>query len=269
MIQIHTDLPPFPDIRTRLLYSFLSSESGAAQSELLSLATSLMQLGTDTHDLVSNDKEENGQVALRSKQLKVLAGDYFSARFYHILAQSGQIGMIKALAQNICEVNRQKMSLYLTMKTLKLTAEEYIQRSVQIRSQLYLSFTGLLKGKASSLWPEIVQAFVKGEFLLQELFRTQAAGDFKESWGFWHVLQNGAKEDRKLLQSQELEPGRIRTILMKYHIPGQLYQLLDDHIKGLAAKVKQLEPDRLAGELAALYEPFTHYLSSLKVQEEI
>ena len=52
----------------------------------------------------SNDVKE--KKAARSRQLKVLAGDYFSSRFYHLLAQAGQIEMIKQLSNAICEVNR-------------------------------------------------------------------------------------------------------------------------------------------------------------------
>ena len=64
-------------------------------SELFTLATSLVQLGLDTHDLVTASNDVKEKKAARSRQLKVLAGDYFSARFYHLLAQAGQIDMIK------------------------------------------------------------------------------------------------------------------------------------------------------------------------------
>lgn len=54
MIQKHTDLPHFPDFRSRLLYAFLDKHSVLAkQSELFTLVTSLVQIGMDTHDMVS------------------------------------------------------------------------------------------------------------------------------------------------------------------------------------------------------------------------
>ena len=52
MIQIHTDLPDFPEFRTRLLFAFLNGNSKlSSSSELYTLATSLVQLGLDTHDI--------------------------------------------------------------------------------------------------------------------------------------------------------------------------------------------------------------------------
>ena len=109
MIQTHTDLPDFPEFRTRLLFAFLNGNNKlSSSSELFTLATSLVQLGLDTHDLVTVSNDVKEKKAARSRQLKVLAGDYFSSRFYQSLAQAGQIEMIKQLSNAICEVNRLK-----------------------------------------------------------------------------------------------------------------------------------------------------------------
>ncbi|MDT2191702.1 heptaprenyl diphosphate synthase component 1 [Paenibacillus larvae] len=63
MIQKHTNLPEFPEFRTRLLYAFLNGDSNLTSSgELFTLVTSLVQIGLDTHDLVSvtNEKKKKG-----------------------------------------------------------------------------------------------------------------------------------------------------------------------------------------------------------------
>ncbi|NQX59008.1 heptaprenyl diphosphate synthase component 1 [Paenibacillus qinlingensis] len=271
MIQIHTDLPDFPELRTRLLFAFLNENNKLSSlSELFTVATALVQLGLDTHDLVTASNEVKEKKASRSRQLKVLAGDYFSARFYHLLAKTGQIDMIKQLSNAICEVNRLKMSSYTKMKQLKLTAEDYIHLSVEIKSQLFLSFSEVMYGANKQAWPEILRGFVRCELLFTEIFRIETISKFKGSWGYWHISQNGTREERKLLQGEEVDTTKVRTLLHKYNISSQLYQLLNIQSKQLQDFVKKLESDRLQSELFHMGEPFLRWAGEHpKVLEEI
>ncbi|MDU0199960.1 MULTISPECIES: heptaprenyl diphosphate synthase component 1 [Paenibacillus] len=271
MIQIHTDLPDFPELRTRLLFAFLNGNSKlSSSSELYTLATSLVQLALDTHELVTASNDIKEKKAARSRQLKVLAGDYFSSRFYHLLAGAGQIDMIKQLSNAICDVNRLKMNTYMKMKQLKLSAEDYIHQTVEIKSQLFLSFSEFMSEVYDQAWPEILRSYTKCEVLFEEIFRLESAADFKNSWGFWHILQHGTKDERKQLQTEESDQVKVRTLMHKYHIPSQLYQMLDSQTKLLQAKVKQLESDKLISELFHIGEPFLRFLAKQpKVLEEI
>lgn len=271
MIQIHTDLPDFPELRTRLLFAFLNGNSKfSSSSELYTLATSLVQLALDTHDLVTASNDVKEKKAARSRQLKVLAGDYFSSRFYNLLAQAGQIEMIKQLSNAICEVNRLKMNIYLKMKQLKLTAEDYIHLTVEIKSQLFLSFSEFMSEVYDQAWPDILRSYAKCEVIFEEIFRVESAANFRDSWGFWHILQHGTKEERKQLHAEESDQARLRTLIHKYNITSQLYQMLDSHTKQLQSKVQQLESDKLISELFHIGEPFLRFSAKQpKVLEEI
>lgn len=270
MIQAHTELAVFPEFRTRLLYAFLNRNSGLNGSgELFALVTSLVQIGMDTHDLVSVTNDMKEKKAARARQLKVLAGDYFSSRFYNLLSQAGHIELVKLMSGAICEVNRLKLNLYLTMKQLKVTAEDYIQQSVEIKSQLFLSFTGFIEDMYYQVWPDLLKGFTRCEVIFEEIYRAESLGDFRGSWGFWHILQNGSKEERKQLQTAETDPAKLRTLLHKYNVSSQLYQMLDSHINQLYMKVQQLDSDKLISELFHIGEPFLRFLSKPKVLEEI
>jgi heptaprenyl diphosphate synthase len=271
MIQIHTDLPDFPELRTRLLFAFLNGNSKlSSSSELYTLATSLVQLALDTHDMVTASNDIKEKKAARSRQLKVLAGDYFSSRFYYLLAQAGQIEMVKQLSNAICDVNRLKMNAYMKMKQLKLTAEDYIHQTVEIKSQLFLSFSEFMSEVYNQAWPDILRSFAKCEVIFEEIFRIESAANFKGSWGFWHILQHGTKEERKQLQAEESDLTKVRTLLHKYNITSQLYQMLDSYTKQLQSKVQQLESDKLISELFHIGEPFLRFLAKQpKVLEEI
>lgn len=270
MIQSHTDLPEFPDFRTRLLFAFLNRSSKLkGYSELFALVTSLVQMGLDTHDMVSVSNDAKEKKAARSRQLKVLAGDYFSSRFYNLLSQAGQIELIKKLSGAICEVNRLKMNFYMMMKQLKLTAEDYIHHSVEIKAQLFLTFSELMEEVYHHAWPEVLKGYTRCEVILEEIFRAESLADFRDSWGFWHIMQTGTKEDRKQLQSLESDHMKLNSLMLKYNITSQLYQMLDVHMKQLDAKVRQLDSDKLVSELFHIGEPFLRLLSKPKVLEEI
>jgi len=270
MIRMHTELPDFPDFRTRLLYTFLNKTGISANfSELYAFVTSLVQLGLDTHDLVPAESVSGGRSVTRSRQLKVLAGAYFSSRFYHLLSQAGQIDIIRQLSHAVCEVNRLKMNLYMRMKQVKLTAEEYMRQSVNIKMQLYLTFTRQLEEKHAAFWPDILYGFTRCEVLLQEIFRSETLQNFRCGWAFWHVFQSGTSEERKQLLGESTEIGKLRAIVLKYNSTSELYRMLEEQLAQVFAKIRELGTDKLAKELLQIGEPFLRFLSKPKVLEEI
>ncbi|TDF99342.1 heptaprenyl diphosphate synthase component 1 [Paenibacillus piri] len=270
MIQKHTELPHFPEFRTRLLYTFLSRHSTlSSYSELFSLVTSLVQMGLDTHDMVSITNQAKEMKAARSRQLKVLAGDYFSGRFYYLLSHAGHIDLIGIISQAICEANRLKINFYQLMKQLKLTADDYIKQTVEVRTQLYLSFAGFMEESVHSLWPEVLRLFTQCEVLLQEITKSEKAQQLRDSWGYWHIMQQASKEERRHMQAEELDPGKLRSIWLKYKVTVQLYQMLDSCMNQLQDKLHSLDSKELGRELLSIGEPIARYLSTPKALEEI
>ncbi|AEI41340.1 heptaprenyl diphosphate synthase component 1 [Paenibacillus mucilaginosus] len=270
MIQKHTDLPLFPDYRTRLLYAFLNNHSVlAGYSELYSLVTSLVQVGLDTHDGVSVNSDIKEQKAARSRQLKVLAGDYFSSRFYHLLAQAGRIDLVGVLSEAICEANRLKMNLYLAMKGAGLTAEEYLRQTVNVKAELYLSFGRLLEEKAGTVWSLLLRLITRCEVLLQEIQRSESSQHYRDSWGFWHVRQFGSKEEQTLLRQEEPDGSKLRAVWLKHKVTSQLYGQLEACMKDVHAAVQGLESEALRQELLSIGEPIRRYLSAPRATQEV
>lgn len=269
MITTHTELPDFPASRTRLLCAFLEQRlPGDSNGELYALAASLVQMGIDTHEMVSVSNDVKEKKAVRSRQLKVLAGDYFSSGFYQLLSQAGQIEMVRQLSAAICEVNRLKMTFYVRMKQLKLTAEEYVHHAVQIRTQLFEHFNRLMEGVQHRLWPEILHGVARCEVLAGEIARSDSTKDFRNSWGYWLIMQNGTRDERKHLESAEHEENKLRPMLLKYNIKGQLYSMLEEQALLVLDKAKQLDSERLIQELAHIGEPYLRMVRQPKVLEE-
>jgi heptaprenyl diphosphate synthase len=261
LIRENTELPEFPNYRAQLLYAYLHKSSlFAEQSELYALVVSLAQMGLDTHELVSETNEQKEKKEVRARQLRVLAGDYFSSRFYQLLAQAGQVELTRQVAAAICEVNRLKMNLYTKMRQWKVTADEYFQYSVNIKTQLYMAFSKMIDGTGPNRWTDMLHSCTSCEIILDELRQVEEHG-FRSGWVFWHLLQVGTKEERSMLKKKQ-QPELFRTLLHKYNVKDLLLQMLDIHVKQLLENIRSLNSDKLAQELYKIGEPFIRALEA-------
>lgn len=106
------DYPEVERWKLTLLYLLLGAQ-GYRPAEIYAActATMLVQLGLDIHEEVTNG-EEIAQHKIRYRQLQILAGDYFSSRYFLLLSRLGMVDKIMELAFAIKQVNQQKALLY-------------------------------------------------------------------------------------------------------------------------------------------------------------
>ncbi|PLT28329.1 heptaprenyl diphosphate synthase component 1 [Peribacillus deserti] len=82
------------------------------------LAAMLVQMALDTHEKVTlSIPGEDTSDFLKSRQLTILAGDYFSGLYYSILAGLEKVDYISCLAAGIKDVNENKIKLYQAVHT--------------------------------------------------------------------------------------------------------------------------------------------------------
>lgn len=270
MIRLHTDLPDFPELRIRLLTACLQAATvSPVKSDLYALVTALIQLGLDTHERVPTENTDKGKPAARSRQLKVLAGVYFSARYYQLLSKAGEVDMIRQIAASVSEINRRKMNLYMAMKQMKLKAEDYIRDKAAIDSRLFLPFASQMEPPTAAVWPGLVQSLTTCELLTRELYSLSGLEGFAGSWAFWHILDHGTKEDRQFLLTRSPDSHKHKSLIHKYNIYSQLKQLLTEESARFAQNIRLLNSERLHKELMPLYEWINRALPKSKTLEEI
>lgn len=107
--------PPIDDDKLFTL-SKVIPENGSltnTQRDTYIITTMLVQVALDTHELVPAENTPNeSNEHLLTKQLRVLAGDYYSGLYYYLLSQIEDFKFIHRLAIAIKEINEYKMKLY-------------------------------------------------------------------------------------------------------------------------------------------------------------
>ena len=86
----------------------------------------LMQIALNTHEEVSNKAETESAHRLRERQLSILAGDYYSSMYYHILAKTEDIEFITIMSKGVQEVNEAKVRLYMAREVDDDTLIKYL-----------------------------------------------------------------------------------------------------------------------------------------------
>ncbi|MEK3659018.1 heptaprenyl diphosphate synthase component 1 [Paenibacillus sp. FSL F4-0236] len=258
MIQKHTDLPPFSDGRGHLLYIFLNHASSAKGSagELYTLVTALVQLGLDTHEVIDRSNDRRGGDPMRSRQLKVLAGDYFSSWFYHLLAKSDQIEMIGILSKAIADFNVLKANLYVKMRGIRLSAEQYLRHMVQLNMRLFLSFTPMIENSLVELWEKLLAEFSQCETVAIELLRSDDPANAGNGYCYWKMMETATEEERKQLQDLNLDQKEWKMLKMKYKCDSQLTDKLHQSLQSIQGLLQSVKDESLLRELEIALDRF-------------
>lgn len=91
-----------------LMMAFTEEERQTNLAQKQITAAVLIQLALDTHDLIQPHMKE----VTKASQLIVLAGDYYSGKYFQTLAEAGSIEWVGLLADAVKSVNEQKTMLH-------------------------------------------------------------------------------------------------------------------------------------------------------------
>lgn len=153
----YIETPIIDEDKLLILISFLDYiELPLQEIENYALSTMLVQIALDTHEHISTIRDE------KSRQLTVLAGDYYSGLYYKLLAQSEDILMIKALSKGVKEVNEQKITVY--YKESK-TIDELMKSMLVIESSLLTNLTIYFNAER---WNEVIGNLLLFKRILRE-----------------------------------------------------------------------------------------------------
>jgi heptaprenyl diphosphate synthase len=150
---LHFIQTPYIDEDKLLIFISLMDQLELSYSQMKNYALSamLIQIALDTHEYVTNEVINNDEKAkATSRQLTVLAGDYYSGLYYKLLADTDDISMIKVLAKGIKEVNEHKIFLY----QKDFDGIEKLMKSIKIIESSLL--TKVSEYFQAGIWTEVI-----------------------------------------------------------------------------------------------------------------
>lgn len=260
MIQKHTGVPEFPDTRVHLLHAFLNmtdhNESVSHRGELFPLVAGIVQMAMDTHDMIDTLAVHQEEEAMRSRQLNVLAGDFFSSRFYELLAKAGEIEMISLLSAAICETNRLKMNLYHNVQSKHFTAEQYVQSLIQLKMELFILFTPYISTEVSSLWQALLTDFSRAEILANELTRLHGEQGPFGSYALYQVLEHVQAQSKDHLVSDHVTVQQWNEWDQTYQITVHLRSELSSVLADITQRLEQAGHAELQTEVLQLTDSY-------------
>ncbi|QKS71088.1 heptaprenyl diphosphate synthase component 1 [Paenalkalicoccus suaedae] len=192
---LHTYLPypTIDDYQAKLLLCILQ-EKGLNHKDrhTLTLATLLVQAAMNIHDKV-NSTELTDDFSWKDRQLTVLAGDYYSALYYHTL--SGRLeSYLPVLSNAIQDINEAKMRIY-----KRIDPEYLLYHDVAvIKSALVTQISLYLDDKALS---KAVSALFFYESLLRE--KDRRASDEKPTLATLALPKENLQLERLIHDAKE------------------------------------------------------------------
>jgi heptaprenyl diphosphate synthase len=154
----YIETPIIDDDKLLILVSMLERlKFSSNEIQTYALTTMLIQIALDTHEHISNEDVDE-----KSRQLTVLAGDYYSGLYYKLLAQAEDIGLIKELSKGIKEVNQHKIMIY-QKETIGI---DQIMLSIKkIESALFNKYSGYFQ---VDIWNDFIENFLFIKRLMRE-----------------------------------------------------------------------------------------------------
>jgi len=178
----------------------------------------LIDIALTIHDSVNDGPELPEHMPERvSKQLSVLAGDYYSGLYYLLLSEIDDFKMIHTLADAIKVINEQKMKLYYQ----EFSSFDEFMECVKDINSLSISYV------ASHINEPILSEFVSDWLLLDKLYSLKENVESNQS----HFLENWLGES-PYYSNQDLDVFLKRDIPISIkNIEKSAKQIPDSYVK--------------------------------------
>jgi heptaprenyl diphosphate synthase len=202
-----------------------AAELPSEDVELLMTVVLLIHHGLRVHDdilLASAQPDE------RYRQLNVLAGDYFSSKYFHLLAQDGHVYAIGRFARAISRINEAKAEREKYMRDFSCTEERYMRISERIHGELLHTLREIYLPN-DSLWEDIVSFAVRA-YVLKEEYMGLKQGNWVLNLANIYMYDQASTEERRYMKSVPLGQmldNRLLSYHVKYRTSSYLFRLMN------------------------------------------
>jgi heptaprenyl diphosphate synthase len=234
------------------------------ESELVVSTLLLIYHGLAVHDDIDKLSARPDE---KYRQLGVLAGDYFSSKYYRLLAEAGQVALIGRFALAIQAINEAKSELERDPADFGMSIDQYLGLQERIHGELLHCLREAYLPN-DPVWEELVNLFVRATVLQKELI-----GGTGHLWtrDLTNLLlfKQTSGEERRWLKRQPTgcaaEP-RLMSLHVKYGTSHEVYRMIEDCIR--IAETTIMNVPELMEDLRELCERLTEYQPVVRRAEE-
>ncbi|MCF6095335.1 heptaprenyl diphosphate synthase component 1 [Microaerobacter geothermalis] len=257
--------PSIFEIRLELLFLFLQQmQLSVEKIRKYCTTVMLVQMGLDIHEEVGLERE-NTHRGIRSRQLKVLAGDYFSSQYYFLLSEIEDIEMIHILAEAIKEINENKTRYYLCRGDLTLSPDKYLSLLVKKETPLYTILPRRHLQIGQLPWEKLMNHLILVEILLSEREKIEWGDEIPFGFGMLSMIkQLGQVEAKKIADGSATHTNVIFKHKIKMILDKKVEELLID----CQNEVRKIEPPLIKNELINMIDFFFSKIEENKLLAE-
>lgn len=258
-IEKYVTIPDISVLRLKMLnISLYHASIPKPVRKVYCVTTGLIQIGLDLHETISNSKESN-EKDVRNRQLSILAGDFYSSKYYYLLSENGLTEEIKKLAIGIKDINVAKMNLYSIEKGNDSIAS--LINLVKVReSSLYIQFLDKINPSGErKLWRDTIEDLIFLFNLADEL-KTKNIYNYNFKYLLIKNLANSEerKEISEIINSTDNYQNKIKYLYHKYDIQRRMEDIILDTYTDLTKKIKLFDNRFIQSELSYMLSYFTN-----------
>lgn len=181
---------PFIDESKLLMLSEMSRNVELAKDRKgkIIIPFMLVQIALDTHERIPN--ANTSTMKETEKQLSVLAGDFYSGLYYYLLADIGQIKLIKILAHAIKQINEYKMTMFYGEVT---EANDLIQLATAIESSILNAFREAFD--INQQFFNLIQTVSRYNIIKDELLAHIHKGEYMSKYNLINQVNHNEKQN--------------------------------------------------------------------------
>lgn len=189
----------------------------------------------------------------KTRQLQVLAGDYYSSKYFYLLAASGKVDLIAVFAKAITAINEAKTERADLLKRFtKVHMEHYITLSECIHGELLYALTSTFT-HGNPLINDLTRVLVQTYIFVEEYHQFRD-GQLKGNLSHVYLMSKANAEEVRHLRASETEipDSKLLPLHVKYGTSAFLYSRVEEGLATIKTMLSLEESEEVRESLAVV-----------------
>ncbi|MBL0387943.1 heptaprenyl diphosphate synthase component 1 [Tumebacillus sp. ITR2] len=227
-----------------------------AERDAIVATLMLIYHGLAVHDEI---EEYSAREDERYRQLGVLAGVFYSSKYYRLLADAGRVDLVGTFAQAIQAINEAKAELERDKLDFTMTPGRWMELQETIHGALLHTLRRTFVGGLAH-WEDIVTHLVRAT-ILSKAWQQAPKLPVTRTLANLTLWQQASGEERKwwkqLVAGKVQDHNKLVSLHVKYGTSSTLFQQAEDEIGTVEHAVLLADTPELLEELRVVFDQLT------------